>query len=95
MNHYHAYIKPLDQEVDGETLVMLAHSGSMEQLRLCGFKTIKQQLSLRKLISPSSLTTSTSSATAPVTLSSSKAGKLSLASIKGMSSEDKHLYLIK
>ena len=72
---------------------MLANSGSIEQLRLCGFKTVKQQLHLRKLLSnQSTVTTPTCSSTAAVSV---KAGKLSMSAIKDMSPEDKHLYLIK
>ena len=80
----------LDQEVDGSTLVMLANSGTVEQLKLCGFKTVKQQLHLRKLL----LSTNLQSTTPGIPVSA-KAGKLTLSAIKDMSPEDKHLYLIK
>ena len=38
------------QEVDGETLVSLGTCASMEQLTFCGLKTVKQQLTLKRLV---------------------------------------------
>lgn len=40
-----------DQQVDGKTLPLLSCSGSIEQLKICGFKTIKDQLTLKEVIS--------------------------------------------
>ena len=40
----------LKQDVDGETLLMLSTTGSIDQLVACGFKTVKQQMTLRKLL---------------------------------------------
>ena len=76
---------------------MLANTGTVEQLKLCGFKTLKQQLLLRKLLVSSSSATPSSTPSAPAALSpgTSTGGKLTLSAMKTMSSEDKQLYLIK
>ena len=39
-----------EQEIDGETLVMLHKCGSTEQLSSCGFTTIKSQMKFKKAV---------------------------------------------
>ena len=36
--------------MDGETLLMLAEQGSVEQLKECGLTTIKHQMKLKKFL---------------------------------------------
>ena len=40
----------LEQDVDGDTLLMLSTTGSIDQLIACGLKTVKQQITLKKLL---------------------------------------------
>ena len=75
---------------------MLASNGSLEQMKACGLKTVRQQMHLKKLISSTaagihgnSSSSSTSSATTNVDR------KLSLTEIKKMKKEEKYIYLIK
>lgn len=92
---------PVDEEVDGETLLTLANFGSMEQLKACGFATVKQQMRLRKLLLSVPASQSASSTSLPAHSACASAivhhhtGKLTLGEIKQMSVEEKHLYLIK
>ena len=39
----------IENEVDGETLRMLVNYASVEQMQLCGLKTIKDQMKLKKV----------------------------------------------
>ena len=39
-----------EQEVDGKALVSLGTCATMEQLSSCGLKTVKQQLTLKRLV---------------------------------------------
>lgn len=82
----------LDQEVDGETLLLLSSSGSVDQLRACGFKTIKEQLKLKKLLSEEPTQPSMAMDVKPNYKSTSK---LTLSEMKCMSPDDKRLYLSK
>ena len=68
---------------------MLATSGSIDQMKLCGFKTVNQQLKLRKLIA------SPNPSAPQALLAVAKSGKLTLSVIKSLSPEDQKLYLIK
>ena len=38
------------EEVDGETMIMLAQEGTMQQMVKCGLKTIKDQMKLKKVV---------------------------------------------
>ena len=40
----------VEEDVDGDTLLMLVTIGSMEQYKACGLATVKDQMKLRKLI---------------------------------------------
>ena len=62
---------------------MLATSGSVDQMKLCGFKTVNQQLKLRKLIaSPNPSAPQASLAAAKSSLAAAKSGKLTLSAIR-------------
>ena len=37
-----------EQEIDGETLLMLCMTGTTDQLKACGLETVKDQLKLKK-----------------------------------------------
>lgn len=50
----------LEQEIGGEDLLELAGSGTLEQLRECGLKTVSQQLKLRRILSACNVTSSSS-----------------------------------
>ena len=83
-----------DQQVDGETLLLLICSGSIEQLKICGFKTIKDQLTLKKVISEddgSNLKKINS--IRPTGEAKPSSSKLTLSEMKCMSAEEKRLYL--
>ena len=43
-----------EQNVDGETLLMVSMQGSYDQLKACGLKTVADQMKLQKLITKSS-----------------------------------------
>ena len=45
-----------EQEIDGETLLMLCKTGTTDQLKACGLETVKDQLKLKKLIQGSEKT---------------------------------------
>ena len=84
--------------MDGETLMMLTTCASVEQLRACGLRTVKQQLYLRKLVSGMSPPTSTVTAMSPPTsiMTATVTGnKLTMSAMRAMSEEDRRLYLIK
>jgi len=89
----------IEKEVDGETLELLRDTGApMDQLAMCGFKAIKHQLKIKKLL----LSTPASSVPAlpPPELEAKLQRrpsnlKLSREEIKNLSPEDKHVYLIK
>jgi len=76
--------------VDGETLLMLASSGTMEMMTNCGLITIKQQLLLRTLIESIKKPESSS----PVDLVDTPS-KPSRAVMKKMPEDIYHLYKIK
>ena len=69
---------------------MLAACGSVEQMKACGLRTVKQQLQLKRLLSttevPAHITTAKSA---------SGHGKLSMSTLKQLTPEEKRLYLIK
>lgn len=69
---------------------MLCKSGTYDQMRACGLATVKQQLRLKKLLSPETEVISIS----PIPRKS-EAGKLSMPAIKSLTAEDRRLYLIK
>lgn len=83
--------------MDKETLSELAHLQSYEQLKVCGFVKIKDQVKLRRLMQEPSLVQSLSGKEVVADGHGSKAhdGKLSLQKIKKLSSDDKRLYLLK
>ena len=58
------YVYITEQEVDGDTLVMLQKSGTIEQLSICGFHTKKKQMQFKKavmLVEPESSSTASGS----------------------------------
>lgn len=61
-------------------------------MRECGLTTVKQQLTLKKLLPMKEATPLTSS---PIPSRKSESGKLSMPEIKKLTPEEKHLYLIK
>ena len=44
------YVYITEQEVDGDTLVMLQRSGTIEQLSISGFDTKKKQMQFKKVV---------------------------------------------
>ena len=82
------------EEVDGETLLMLSSCAIMEQLKACGLRTIKQQLLLRKFLSPVQNSTAAANST-PASGTVASTSKLTISAMKAMSEEDRWLYLIK
>ena len=82
------------EEVDGETLLMLSSCATMEQLKACGLRTVKQQLLLRKLLSPVQHSVAAASST-PASGTVAGTSKLTISAMKAMSEEDRRLYLIK
>ena len=82
------------EEVDGETLLMLSSCATMEQLKACGLRTVKQQLLLRKLLSPVQHSVAAASST-PAGGTVASNSKLTISAMKAMSEEDRRLYLIK
>ena len=86
------------EEVDGETLVMLCTSGTMDQYVACGLKTVKQQMQLRKLLYGSqnvrSPDQSSSSTTEGACTPSRPAGKLTRMQLDQLSPEGKRVYLM-
>jgi len=85
----------LDQEVDGETLLLLSSSGSVDQLKACGFKTIKEQLKLKKLLSEESEQLYMARHTIDTKSKTTSCSKLTLSEMRCMSADDKRLYLSK
>ena len=86
----------IEEEVDGETLKLLAYSSRIDQLRACGFSKIKDQLKLQKLLAQPEQDKNISPS--PDQLPQTKfgtSGKLSMAQIKHLSPADKLLYLSK
>ena len=81
--------------MDGETLVMLADQGSVEQLRECGLPTIKHQMKLKKFLQsinpPAFLPTPVTTPTTPCT----QDRKLTKAELSKLPPEEKQTYLIK
>jgi len=59
----------LEQEVDGETLISLSSSGSIEQFSHCGLCTIKDQFKLKRLVEASAANQVTSDTCTPVVTS--------------------------
>lgn len=94
----------LEQEVDGETLLMLCTAGSIDQLHACGLRTVKQQMKLRKLSfsspTPNSASSDVGSSISALSgnsdLSRSPASdrKLTKAELNALSPEDKRVYLM-
>ena len=97
----------LEQDVDVETLLMLSTTGGIDQLVDCGFKTVKQQMTLRKLLAScssssmvmSSMSVGSSSAnTASVSTSGSPhpqlSRKLTKQELNNITLQDKSVYLM-
>ena len=85
-------VSSLQQEIDGETLETLANGGgSVEQLNLCGLRTVKQQLQLMKLLVP----ITAAAVASPTTVMPSTSGKLMREEMKKMTPKEKCIYLIK
>jgi len=90
----------IEQQVDGETLIMLASHGSLEQMQACGLKAVKQQMHFRKLISSvfssdsSSLNSSINTSTR-FSITNIDDCKLTLTAMKQMKKEEIYIYLIK
>lgn len=85
--------------MDGETLLMLASHGSIEQMKACGLKTVRQQMDLKKLISSAVNYHDESSSFNSSSLSTTKFNvddrKLSRKAMQEMTKEEKYIYLIK
>ena len=78
---------------------MLCNLGSMEQYRACGLQTVKDQVSLRKLLNASLSSTSTATITPSSELESSQASspkrcKLTKKQLNELTPEDKRVYLM-
>lgn len=89
-------VLPVDEDVDGEAILMLADNGSVDQLKSCGFIKIKDQLKLRKLLGSYNDSFSKGKhlmQSSNITISSN--GKLTLAEMKKLSPDEKRLYLMK
>ena len=98
----------IENEVDGETLRMLVNCASVEQMQLCGLKTIKDQMKLKKVFAvvchggnADSTFAVPSSCATPTFNSSDTSGtskgtkKLTLSEIKNLTPEEKRLYYMK
>ena len=96
-----------EQEVDGETLLMMINCATVEQLQACGLKTVKSQMLFRKLVgvltakacgssmcmsSPGMPTTYSNSSDCATP---SRRQKLKMKEIKLLFPEEKRLYLMK
>ena len=78
-----------EQQIDGETLISLGTCATMEQLCSCGLKTVKQQITLKRLIQ------STMHAVEEVQKEEKgKARKLTRAEMKSLAPEEKRVYLM-
>ncbi|KAL5487226.1 hypothetical protein EMCRGX_G019803 [Ephydatia muelleri] len=85
-----------EQEIDGETLLMLCKTGTTDQLKACGLETVKDQLKLKKLIQGSEKT-SVVAVTEQVACGTSCIElnrKLSLPELGKISPEDRRIYLM-
>ena len=88
--------------MDGDTLLMLSTTGSIDQLIACGFKTVKQQMTLRKLLASccsSSMVVSVCSSDGSTTSLSVSASpqpsrKLKKQELNDLSPQDKSVYLM-
>ena len=85
--------------MDGDTLLMLSTTGSIDQLRACGLKKVKQQMTLKKLLGSccsSSVVISSSggSTTSSVSMSPQPAKKLTKKELDALSPQDKSVYLM-
>ena len=92
----------LEKEVDGETLLMMGTCAPMEMLNSCGLCTMKQQLTLCKLIAQSQGNNSLVGPMPPsqiqVTDPSARMkrnSKLTLKAIKSMEEVERRTYLMK
>ena len=91
----------LEQDVDGDTLLMLSTTGSIDQLIACGFRTVKQQMTLRKLL-PSRCSSSmlmsagsSSGSTASISAASPQPSrKLTKNELNNLSPQDRCVYLM-
>lgn len=89
----------LDQDVDGDTLLMLSTCGSIDQLVACGFKTVKQQMMLEKILASTCSSTagsvgSSSGSTVSVAVSPQPPRKLKKKELNDLSPQDKTVYLM-
>ena len=85
-----------EQEIDGETLLMLCKTGTIDQLKACGLETVKDQLKLKRLIQGSEKT-SVVAVTEQVACGTSCIElnrKLSLSELGKISPEDRRIYLM-
>ena len=88
--------------MDGDTLLMLSTTGSIDQLITCGFNTVKKQMRLRKLLAPSSSSSmftpvsSSGGSTSVVVVSPSTptSRKLKKKELNDLSPQDKTVYLM-
>ena len=91
------------QEVDGDSIVMLQKAGTVEQLSICGFNTIKKQMKFKKAVMlfecDSSSTPSAADSGLTVNVKdekfevSSKRHKLTKTELNQLPAEEKRLYL--
>ena len=98
------FISYTESEVDGETLMELSVSGTMEQLASVGLNSLKKQMLLKKLLRSSSSTPATSNVNAPgpsgLQTSTDYSSvepqdrKLTTAELKRLPQEDRALYLM-
>ena len=85
-----------EQEIDGETLLMLCKTGTTDQLKACGLETVKDQLKLKRLIQGSekicvvAVTEQVACGTSCIELNR----KLSLSELGKISPEDRRIYLM-
>ena len=96
----YTFLSTVDKEVDGETLILLAQGGTMEQLGKCGLKSIKDQLKLKMIVKqllPPPPTVDKTSATPAVVGPQVQLQdrKLTLKEAALLSPEEKQMYLIR
>lgn len=96
------FLSTVDEEVDGETLILLAQEGTMEQLGKCGLKSIKDQLKLKKIVKqllpPPPAVDKTSATLTPAVVDPHvqlQDRKLTLKEAALLSPEEKQMYLIR
>ena len=96
INNYILYVCIYtEQNVDGDTLQMVSEQGSYDQLKVCGLKTVADQMKLRKLITKDSRSTVSMCKSEATTLGEFPGRKFIKPELNELSSEDIKVYIMK